>query len=69
MLHKIKRGETLWGIAQQYGTTVYALVTTNNIRDKDKIQAGAWLIIPPPDTTHISVGDIIKRILGIKPRS
>jgi GH25 family lysozyme M1 (1,4-beta-N-acetylmuramidase) len=43
--HTIKSGETLSGIAKQYGTTVAKLVSANNIVDANKIYAGQKLII------------------------
>ena len=36
----VQRGDTLWGIAQKYGTTYQHLADINNIRDPDKIQPG-----------------------------
>lgn len=44
--YKIKSGDTLGKIAKQYGTTVDVLASTNNIKDKNRISAGASLNIP-----------------------
>ena len=44
--HVVQAGETLAGIAAQYGVTVEALVVANNLTDPDKIVAGQELIIP-----------------------
>lgn len=41
----IKRGDTLSGIAKRSGTTVDALAKANNIKDPNKIQAGAKLSV------------------------
>jgi len=45
--YKIKKGDTLSGIAKTHGTTVAALMKANKgITDKNKIIAGAGLTIP-----------------------
>jgi len=44
--YSIKSGDTLSKIAAQYGTSVSALAAANNIKDINKIQAGATLKIP-----------------------
>lgn len=43
--HKIKRGETLSGIAQQYNTSITKIKQTNNLKNNN-IRAGAILKIP-----------------------
>lgn len=53
--HTIQPGETLSGIALEYGITVEELVKLNNIADPNAIQAGQVLIVPakgaaPPAT-------------------
>ncbi len=45
--HKVQRGETLSGIAQEYGVSVSALRQYNHL-DSDRIQVGAKLKIPSP---------------------
>lgn len=44
--YKIKKGDTLSGIAKKYGSTVVGLATINGIKDPNKILAGASLKIP-----------------------
>ena len=44
--YRIRPGDTLWAIAQRYGTTVKALVHANHIQNPDLIFSGAWLTIP-----------------------
>ena len=47
--HKIKPGEYLTGIAQQYGTTADAIAKANGITNPNLIYAGATLTIPTPN--------------------
>jgi LysM repeat protein len=44
--YKVKRGDTLIGIAARFGTTVKALVDLNDIEDRSRIAIGAVLKIP-----------------------
>jgi membrane-bound lytic murein transglycosylase D len=46
LLHKVRPGETLFRIAQQYNTTVSALKKANNLRRRKVLRAGAILKIP-----------------------
>ncbi|MCC9077391.1 type 4a pilus biogenesis protein PilO [Litorilinea aerophila] len=46
-IHVVRRGETLFSIAQQYGTTVEAIMAANGMRS-DRIYAGQTLRIPLP---------------------
>ena len=46
--YKIKKGDTLSGIAKARGTTVAKIMKMNpGIKDKNKIRAGAGLKLPP----------------------
>jgi len=44
--YTVQPGDTLSGIAVQYGTTVYAITTANNIVNPNLIYAGSVLWIP-----------------------
>jgi len=44
--HTVKSGDTLYGIAIKYGTTVAAIATLNNISNPNNISVGKVLIIP-----------------------
>lgn len=44
--HTVAKGETLGGIAGQYGVTVAALKTANHIADEKKLSIGQVLSIP-----------------------
>lgn len=45
-VHVVQKGETLYLIAQRYGTTVQALAAANNLADPNLIYRGQELIIP-----------------------
>jgi hypothetical protein len=42
----VQQGETLWGIAKKFGTTVDQIVAANEIADRNTIRAGQKLTIP-----------------------
>ncbi|GLY64928.1 hypothetical protein Atai01_15470 [Amycolatopsis taiwanensis] len=53
----VQRGETLWGLAQQYDTTVGALQQANHLGHSTLIRTGQTLVLPPagvpaPKTAH-----------------
>lgn len=48
--HKVKRGETLSGIAWRYHTTVRRLVNINNIKNPNRIRTGQWLCVSKKTT-------------------
>ena len=45
--YKIKAGDTLSGIAQQFGITVEDIVKYNNITDPNAVYEGQTILIPP----------------------
>jgi len=51
MLHTVRRGESLSGIAKAYGVTMQAIVEANDIDDPNRIVTGQQLIIPSPKQT------------------
>ena len=44
-LHRVNRGETLTGIAQQYGVSVGALKIANKMNDNN-VRVGSVMVIP-----------------------
>ncbi|MET0618480.1 MAG: LysM peptidoglycan-binding domain-containing protein, partial [Luteibacter sp.] len=44
-LHRVNRGETLTGIAQQYGVSVGSLKMANKMNDNN-VRIGAVMVIP-----------------------
>lgn len=46
VIYVVRRGDTLYGIARRFGTTVQAIVQINNISNPSRIYAGQQLLIP-----------------------
>jgi membrane-bound lytic murein transglycosylase D len=46
LMHTIRRGDTLSGIAAEYGTRVSTLVALNNLGNRNRIRAGQQLRLP-----------------------
>jgi len=51
LYHRVVRGETLYGIARQYGVPVADLMRVNSISDASRLQVGANLLIPGQQAT------------------
>jgi len=52
LLYTVQKGDTLWAIANRYGTTAAALAAINDISNPNLIYPGEVLIIP--NTGHLS---------------
>lgn len=50
-VHVVKPGDTLLGIARQYGVTLPELVNWNRLTDPNQILVGQNLYVAPPDRT------------------
>ena len=46
----VAQGDTVWGIAQRYGTTIEAISRVNQLRDPSRIRVGARLRVPERPT-------------------
>ncbi len=51
IIHTVKSGETLGGIAARYGVTTNAIVGANDLADPNRIRIGQRLTIPKPRAT------------------
>ena len=69
--YKIKRGDTLWKIAKNYGVTIQDIVKWNNIKNQNLIYAGNTLVIykngvggsiNPGSTYTVIRGDTLSQI-------
>ena len=49
--HRVKKGETLSGIASHYGTSVEAIRDANNLKRRSMLQIGQMLMIPVSGVT------------------
>jgi LysM repeat protein len=47
-VYVVKRGDTLFSIAQHFGVTMKAIQDANNISDPNRLSLGQQLVIPPP---------------------
>jgi membrane-bound lytic murein transglycosylase D len=63
--HEVRQGETLAGLAKQYGTTLEAIRDINGLK-KGRIAPGKHLLIPkditaqPPDSAYLSTAGVIR---------
>jgi N-acetylmuramoyl-L-alanine amidase len=58
--HTVQRGETVWRISQQYGSTVAAVGKANNLSNTSLIHVGQVLIIPGKH--RVAAGETLWRI-------
>lgn len=62
--YEVQEGDTLSGIATDFGLTVKTLLAANNIKNADALQPGIELLIPPIDGIlyTIKAGDTVGRL-------
>lgn len=53
--HRVQAGETLTAIAEQWGSTVPAIVAANRLADPDRIDEGQILVVPPAYAPLLSI--------------
>jgi LysM repeat protein len=49
--HTVQAGDTVWGIAEQYGVTLDVLIAANELTDPNRLQPGDRLVIPNDEDT------------------
>lgn len=49
--YEVQPGESLGGIASQFGISMEVLMSANGITDPNSVEAGRELVIPGPDAT------------------
>ena len=52
----VKSGDTVWGISQQYNSSVKAIESANNLKDANVITVGQQLTIPSADSASTTQG-------------
>ncbi len=63
--HVLRPGETVWSVAQNYGTSVKRIVRANRIRDVREVAAGRRIWVPggkPPEGTGSGTPGVIRGI-------
>lgn len=53
IIHVVKKGETLLGIAYQYDVSIKALLEANEIPNPNSLPIGQRLVIPPDDASAV----------------
>ncbi|MHB1372552.1 MAG: peptidoglycan DD-metalloendopeptidase family protein [Thauera sp.] len=53
--HTVRQGDTLLGIARQYGVTLPDLVSWNNVTDPNQIHVGQTIRVSPGDSTAVAI--------------
>ncbi|NOZ03391.1 MAG: LysM peptidoglycan-binding domain-containing protein, partial [FCB group bacterium] len=46
IVHRVRRGESLWSIAKKYNISIHDLASVNKIRNRHKIRVGQKLTVP-----------------------
>jgi murein DD-endopeptidase MepM/ murein hydrolase activator NlpD len=62
--HVVRRGDTLWSLAERYGTSVDALAAANEIDDPSRIRVGQQVRVPDRPTLRAPGSGIGGPMLG-----
>ncbi|NMG45196.1 peptidoglycan DD-metalloendopeptidase family protein [Aromatoleum toluvorans] len=65
--HTVRPGDTLLGIARQYGVTTKDLVTWNGLTDPNQIHVGQTLRVGPGSTPAATNGTVVQPIATTQP--
>jgi spore germination protein len=52
-IYVVKRGDTLWLIANQYKVTMSSIIEINQLQNPNQLVVGQAVIIPAPDNIHV----------------
>lgn len=58
LIYKVKKGDTVSGIAQMYGVTVEAILAANPKLNPNLMEVGSTLVIPTSSGTKAPAGDL-----------
>lgn len=62
-IHVVNRGDSLWGISQQYDVSINRIVRINGLENPDKLVIGLALFIPEPYLQYrVQQGDTLNNI-------
>lgn len=69
-LHKVKRGETLFGIAKEYNVTIQQIIDANPEMKKEgyELQKGAWIVVPFGKKETSAAARLPRKLLHKLPR-
>src|SRR4029453_3421914 len=56
-VYKVRPGDTLWAIAQRFGTTVPTLVAMNSLKQQS-VKAGQVLMLPSAVSREVVAGNV-----------
>ncbi len=57
--HRVRPGDTVWGIAQFYGVSSEAILEANDIDDPTRLFVGSELRVPSPNTWTLQSGQTV----------
>ena len=68
MIYTVKRGDTLYDIATQFGTSAEALARVNNISNPNNLSVGRNLFIPLERITTYTVKSSVGTVSAVNVR-